>query len=321
MTVLLVTEKTDLAADLVVLALKRAATPFFRLNAETLVEDGSGWWSSADDAGRIEVGETSLDLDDVHSVWFRRFAAPSDSYPLREAAAFIQGWSYLLSDVFWMNHPLVLGRAENKMFQLRTAARCGLAIPPTVVGNNFEVGRARIEGPDVVAKTLGGARVVDSGEDFHLFSQRIQWESIDEPSVRAAPLILQRPVKPGTDIRATFVGEECFAAEIEVIDDTHVDWRSVTDEKLNYRQVELPQSVLRGCLAMNRVLGLEYAAYDFVAHHDGSYWFLEVNPSGQWGWIEQALGFPLSDRIAARLSLADSERSLKVTLAGLGEVP
>ena len=31
---------------------------------------------------------------------------------------------------------------------------------------------------------------------------------------------------------------------------------------------------------------------------DGSYIFLEINPNGEWVWLEDQLGFPISDRIA-----------------------
>jgi hypothetical protein len=33
--------------------------------------------------------------------------------------------------------------------------------------------------------------------------------------------------------------------------------------------------------------------------------FLEINPNGQWGWIEQELGTPISDAIVDLLSAVD----------------
>ena len=109
-------------------------------------------------------------------------------------------------------------------------------------------------------------------------------------------------VKPGVDIRITFVGDDCFPVSIAVAgSDAPLDWRAASDDQLEYRSIDPPEEVLLGCREMNRRAGLEYAAYDFVEAADGTYWFLEVNPSGQWGWIEQALGLPISDRIAERL--------------------
>ena len=34
---------------------------------------------------------------------------------------------------------------------------------------------------------------------------------------------------------------------------------------------------------------------------DGPWWFLEVNPNGQWLWIEHATGLPIAAAVAAAL--------------------
>jgi hypothetical protein len=44
-------------------------------------------------------------------------------------------------------------------------------------------------------------------------------------------------------------------------------------------------------------MGLTYAALDFVVTPEGEHVFLEINPAGQWGWIERALGMPITDAI------------------------
>jgi hypothetical protein len=48
-------------------------------------------------------------------------------------------------------------------------------------------------------------------------------------------------------------------------------------------------------------LGLRFAALDFIVAPDGRWWFLEANPNGQWGFIEDATGQPIADAIAADL--------------------
>ncbi len=51
---------------------------------------------------------------------------------------------------------------------------------------------------------------------------------------------------------------------------------------------------------MNR-LGLRFGALDFLVTPDGEWYFLEINPNGQWAWIEQETGLPISDAIADAL--------------------
>jgi len=48
-------------------------------------------------------------------------------------------------------------------------------------------------------------------------------------------------------------------------------------------------------------MGLVYGALDFVVTPEGNSVFLELNQAGQWGWIEQALGLPITDAILDRL--------------------
>jgi hypothetical protein len=40
---------------------------------------------------------------------------------------------------------------------------------------------------------------------------------------------------------------------------------------------------------------------DYSDHPTGNWFFLEINPNGQWGWIENEVGYPISKAIAANL--------------------
>ncbi len=48
--------------------------------------------------------------------------------------------------------------------------------------------------------------------------------------------------------------------------------------------------------------GLPLAAFDFAVDNDGNWWSLEANPGGQYGWIEQHTGLPISEAIAGLLA-------------------
>jgi glutathione synthase/RimK-type ligase-like ATP-grasp enzyme len=51
-------------------------------------------------------------------------------------------------------------------------------------------------------------------------------------------------------------------------------------------------------LTLQRRLGLIYSAFDLVRTPQGEYVFLETNPFGQWLWIEDLTGLPISKAIA-----------------------
>jgi glutathione synthase/RimK-type ligase-like ATP-grasp enzyme len=57
-------------------------------------------------------------------------------------------------------------------------------------------------------------------------------------------------------------------------------------------------------------LGLCYGAIDMVLTPDGRYVFLEINPNGQYLWIENLTGLHISDAICALLTTGlDGQRS------------
>jgi glutathione synthase/RimK-type ligase-like ATP-grasp enzyme len=44
-------------------------------------------------------------------------------------------------------------------------------------------------------------------------------------------------------------------------------------------------------------LGLSFGALDFVLTPDGRFVFLEINPNGQWMWLDDKLGFGITDAV------------------------
>ncbi len=49
-------------------------------------------------------------------------------------------------------------------------------------------------------------------------------------------------------------------------------------------------------------LDLAFYAFDFVISTTGDLYFFEVNPNGQWLWIEQITGMPISKAMPELLS-------------------
>ena len=71
-----------------------------------------------------------------------------------------------------------------------------------------------------------------------------------------------------------------------------MDWRDPA-LKVSFTPSRLPANIERLCRAMLSRLGLCYGAFDFIRTTDGRLVFLEVNPTGEWAWLEERLGFPM----------------------------
>jgi hypothetical protein len=70
---------------------------------------------------------------------------------------------------------------------------------------------------------------------------------------------------------------------------------------------ELPPDVLAGIRGLMQRLGLRYAALDFRRDEDGQHWFLEANPAGQWLFLEDRTGQPITRAVAEALIDAANE--------------
>ncbi|NJR75066.1 MAG: hypothetical protein HC773_18390 [Scytonema sp. CRU_2_7] len=101
------------------------------------------------------------------------------------------------------------------------------------------------------------------------------------------------------ELRITVVGQQVFAAEIHSQETNHTryDWRRYDHHKTPYFPHELPPEVEQRCVQLVEKLGLCYGAIDMILTPDGRYVFLEINPNGQYLWIELATGLPISDAI------------------------
>jgi glutathione synthase/RimK-type ligase-like ATP-grasp enzyme len=314
MTVLIISSPDDVHAQAVMTALAVRREP------EVELLDLSGFprsltLSMAFEDGKRQFalgrpGGKTLDLDRVHAVWWRRpqpFVLPeamTDAahrrFAMSEAMTAFQGL-YQSMDAVWVNEPLRDAAASHKPFQLTLARRIGLEIPPTLMTNDPDAATAfwqRHEGEVIYKQFLA---LPETWRE----TRRLRPQEADlAAAVRWAPVIFQRYVEAEADIRVTAIGNELFAAAADVRTASYP-----TDVRLNldvaYTAHRLPESVAAQLRRMMNELGLRYGAIDLRLTPEGRYVFLEVNPAGQFLYIEQATGQKIAAALAALLASAD----------------
>jgi hypothetical protein len=118
-------------------------------------------------------------------------------------------------------------------------------------------------------------------------------------SVQLTPVLFQRYVPAVCDLRVTVIGERLFAAAARA-EQYDADIRFNVDAK--YQAHDLPAGVQGKLFGLMRRLGLEYGAADFRLTPEGEYVFLEVNPAGQFLYIEKATEQPIAAALAEHLA-------------------
>lgn len=158
-------------------------------------------------------------------------------------------------------------------------------------------------GGRVVYKPLSAFNFATKGnESAVLFTSLIEPEDANDPRITLTAHLLQEWVPKQHDLRLTAVGDDLFAVIIDVQGSERgmVDWRA-DYRSHRYVPTDVPDDVRRGVNAMLARLGLAFGALDFAVTPEGRWTFLEINPNGQWGWIEAALDLGISGAIADAL--------------------
>lgn len=300
---LILTSEKDLTADFLIVELINRGLPYFRLNAEQLATADYVFGLSENTVQReVTVGAKKLPLNEVQAVWYRRAVHPTPSGPSRGERVFVAGELRHLAlglvlnpEIVWVNPIDKVSVAELKLYQLQVAQQLGFRVPHTLVSRDPEALRnfAASNNAGTICKPIFHGMLVDETASYSIFTRRITPESIDDDAVRICPVFLQEEIVRRADVRATFIGPHCFVADITG-EASLVDWRD-PEVPVSYSVSSLGSEIEGMCRAMLAKLGLIYGAFDFVRTPTGDLVFLEVNPTGEWAWLEDRLGFPMRD--------------------------
>lgn len=309
--VLFVSNKDDLTTDFVVREVQKKGVSFYRLNTE---EIGVSVLLSLDFKGRYylydQLSREKHDLESFSAVYFRRPAireyneedltdAEMQFLKIEQYQA-LEGVYKILDDAFWISPLYAIRNAENKIYQQILASKLGLQIAPGIITNNPEDFRAfwnRNENDCIVKSIRSGQVGQDKTEKIAYTSKLVDLPSDEQ--IIVCPSYIQKHIDKECDIRVTVVGKKAFATAIlsQECDETKTDWRK-GEHVLPYHEIELPKDVEHKCHQMMEIMGLNFGAIDFVLDKDGKYVFLEINPNGQWAWIECRTGYRIAAEIA-----------------------
>jgi hypothetical protein len=262
-------------------------------------------------AGSVEFGPdgvhwsvhgTGLALDgrpfDV--VWHRRAIAPQlpermhpgdREVAQRECEDFVAGlWNFVSPQAFWVNPPAARARANSKLVQLAQARESGLEIPRTLASNDPARIRAFLDelGGSGIYKAFYPVGWRDGEKLAVLLTSEVRADALPPDDVlRLTPGLFQPRLEKRHELRVTVLGQRLITARLlsQGHAATRLDWRARSVD-LEIEPDELPEPVAAGVRDLMRRLGLVFGCIDFIVTPQGRHVFLEVNPMGQFLWIE-----------------------------------
>ncbi len=252
----------------------------------------------------IAADGRKVTMSDVELVWARRVGAGNflftgdtvepDHQSLIRAASRATVSSLLrgFSNERVLNPLVASWMAEDKLAQLQMAQSLGARVPRTILSSDPEEIAAFADSlpGGVISKPLQGVRGV------HLFVAPIDISKVTAGDMGCCVLLYQEAIGGDQHYRVNVFGDDVVAFRIT---SPHFDWR--LDYSVPMEPTTLSDATRELCVQIVAGLGLRMGVLDFKLSSDGDPVFLEVNPQGQFLFLEAISGVDLRGACASFL--------------------
>jgi len=308
--VLVITNKEDVTVDFVIHQLQMRNIEYYRFNTEDIGSSIDIYFDGISYDAKDDNKKRNIHFNDFSSVYFRRPKLPEPlsgltsgekQFYLTEISTYLEGLYRYLSEKYWLNSVFDIRMLENKPYQITLAKELGLLVPELCISNDAQkCCQFTKEYKSCIFKPLKVGLIQETEEKGKvLYTTKVDSKLLKRMDTNGAmPIYLQREIEKESDIRITVVGTKIFAARImsQESEISQVDWRK-SHSMLSHERIDVPSELKEKFLNLCAKFNLGFAAIDFVLDKNGQYWFLEINPNGQWAWIESLLDYPISREI------------------------
>lgn len=219
---------------------------------------------------------------------------PEGKCVLDEWSESLEGFFAHIPRVRWMNFPAANALASRKLEQLTTARKLGFTIPDTIVTQDAAILRDFFSKHDgkVIVKPLGRAYIErpNNEGDSLIFTNQVCEDDLDDlTDLARCPTLFQQAVRKVSDVRITVIDAEIHAVELTAKDgngEQRCDIRRNNMQDVRYRAISLPDDVISAVKQFVSFYELRFAAIDMAVSENGKWYFFEVNPNGQWAWLD-----------------------------------
>lgn len=305
---LIVSSSIDYSTDLVCAEFEKRKLHYLRINRDFFPEYNI-IFDLQNNTLKIELDNNwySMSISSLKSVYFRApvfLRTTGKARPVDEQLKRSQ-WSAFIRNLIvfdcanWVNHPVATYEAENKLNQLKIAKQCGFLVPETYVANSLPL---NIDADKTyIVKSLDTALFYTNQEEMFTYSTMVTGAELLNSEIKIAPIIIQEYLSPKIDLRVTVIGDNIFAVTITKQGQSIVgDWRKSNKDNLDYTFIDLPKGIEENIFNLMNKLNLSFAGID-LALVKNNYYFIEVNPTGEWGWLMSSAKLPIDKAIVDTL--------------------
>jgi len=315
---IVLTNSEDVTSDYLCDRLAAGGIQFYRLDTDRILETVS-FDMDAKHCVLADGADFSVSPEDVAALILRRpkpleSRIEGDDYQKHHASAeWGETFEGFLSQVpvsRWINHPGQNFKASHKIEQLKRAAAVGLHVPMWTVTSRPESAAAFLEavGPTLIAKPLSSGfieRDVPDRDTVIYTSEITDKHAALFERLPGCPVMLQESVRKTFDVRLVVVAGQMIAVTLQAQGDDgrqRLDIRRNAMSDVRYGVIDIPQSVRCGVAQLMEEYGLVFGALDFAITEQGEWVFFEINPNGQWAWLDLEAGTSIHNMFVEAIS-------------------
>lgn len=271
---------------------------YFRLNTDFSQGEVNIEFNLNDNI-HIVYNETTLHPKNIQCVWNRRpEKIHAGNFSDTAFSEHYRGeWRHSLDGFFkqipipkWINHPYNNANAISKIEQLVRAREYGLLIPDSIVTqhrNKFD-SFSKKHSFGIITKPISHGYVSDGDSVHNIYTTEINTNECDFTHLSNCPTLFQEKINKVSDIRISYIDGLMDAAEIIFTENgqQRLDIRKNNMEGVQYKPIELPKDIASNLERLVKSYSLRFAAIDMGIRSDGEWIFFEINPNGQWAWLD-----------------------------------
>jgi glutathione synthase/RimK-type ligase-like ATP-grasp enzyme len=194
----------------------------------------------------------------------------------------------------WINHPTRNASASHKIEQLTRAKKAGFKTPDTLLTQNPGLAREfwNNHPTGIIVKPLASGYIEreNASEDTLIYTNEVPLQELENDEViRQCPTLFQERIRKSADLRVIYLDGRSVAVKLTAADSN--DRQRLDIRRHNMRDVDY-QTIKLQAQDADRIGGLvgsyelRFAALDFALDEQGNLVFFEINPNGQWAWLD-----------------------------------
>jgi glutathione synthase/RimK-type ligase-like ATP-grasp enzyme len=313
--ILILAYEEDPHADSVCKYFGEKGTEYLRINTDRIVKDHKITFDSRNGHFKICNKEREIIVDDMWTIWNRRVLDPNfegeissdlEEIIKTETKKTWQGLLYSHKGKV-VNRPHNQFVASNKIDQLSYVLSNGngVLIPATIITNDPNELFSFFKSYHKICYKPQQTPVIYRGDEALTIYTNIVTENDLENAelVKMNPCVFQEYVEKSYELRITALEDRTIAVAIHSQDseDSKIDWRRYDLDNVKYEKVDLPEFVNDFSINLLRHYSLSFGQIDMIVTPSRDYVFLELNPNGQWLWLEEQSGYNLTRDVAENI--------------------